>query len=59
MSDELAFERLYQLRDQNNKWFVKAWRRLRELDPEFWRQHQMAVSRIDREITELMEGLCD
>ncbi len=59
MSDELAFERLYQLRDQNNKRFVSAWKRLKELDPEFWRLHQTAVSRIDREITELMERLCD
>lgn len=45
---------LYTLRDANNRLFVKAWRRLQELDPVMWKEYQQGISDNDRKITELM-----
>ena len=59
MSDDVAFRNLYTLRDRNNQLFVKAWRRLKELDPEFWANYQTQISINDAEITEVMSKLCE
>ncbi len=59
MEEADAFRRLYELRDENNKWFVSAWRRLRELDQSFWAEYQQRISDNDEEITKLMRSLCE
>jgi hypothetical protein len=43
----------------NNRWFVDAWRRLRELDPDFWKKYQAVISANDTEITQTMRKLCE
>ena len=45
---------LYTHRDANNRLFVKAWRRLQELDPVMWKEYQQGISDNDRKIMELM-----
>ena len=57
MSD--PFYQLYQLRDKNNRLFVRAWQRLKELDPDFWAAYQQQISANDTKITELMSKLCE
>lgn len=59
MSDDVAFRNLYTLRDRNNRLFVSAWKRLKELDPEFWANYQIQISINDEEITQLMRALCE
>jgi hypothetical protein len=49
---------LYVLRDANNRLFVRAWRRLEELDPEMWKEYQQSISANDRKIADLMAKRC-
>jgi hypothetical protein len=49
---------LYTLRDANNRLFVKAWRRLEELDPQMWKEYQRDISANDRKIADLMAKQC-
>ncbi len=53
-----VFAKLYRLRDDNNRLFVRAWQRLHTLDPEFFQSYQMAISENDAKITRLMRWLC-
>lgn len=54
-----AFAELYRLRDENNKLFVRAWKELHRLSPEFFETYQRAISQNDAKITKLMNALCD
>ena len=56
---ELIFSELYKLRDDNNRRFVRAWRRLHELDPGAFADYQRAISENDEKITRLMRLLCE
>ncbi len=60
MSDlEPIFQAIEDQRAANNKVFMRVWRRIFELDPDFARQAQAELRAGDMRISELNARLCE